>query len=109
MAGINHIFLEVYCLCNTDENRRKVRPEYCPGKEKEEPIPGYQCLFHDCPFLDFTSCENTACFINEHSEMDYGIIFDSELEQEKLGLLKQIVKRKIDEADDEFSASAQEP
>ena len=102
MAELNHIFLEVYCLCNTEENRGKDRPEYCPGRDEEAPVPGYLCLCNGCPFWDFTSCENTACFINEHSEMDYGILFDSELEAGKQTVLKEIVKRKIDEAYEEF-------
>lgn len=73
---INHILLEVYCLKNTDFNVKKPLPEYCANAD----CPSYECLRRKCPFLDFTSCENTLCYINQKAEMEKGIIFGGDME-----------------------------
>ena len=73
---INHILLEVFCLKNTDYNVEKALPEYC----SEPDCPSYDCLRRKCPFLDFTSCENTLCYINEKSEMEEGVLFGGDME-----------------------------
>ena len=73
---ISHILLEVVCLKNTDYNTEKALPEYC----SEPDCPSYDCLRMKCPFVDFTSCENTLCYINEKSEMEEGILFGGDME-----------------------------
>ena len=81
--GFNHVLLEVFCLKNIDANVCKPRPEFCTAAEDPEYPgdwePGYGCLFHKCPFVDFTSCENTLCYINEKSEMEHGILFGGDM------------------------------
>lgn len=88
---LNHVLLEIFCLKDTDRNQDKDLPEFCP----EVCVPGYHCLQHRCPFLDFTSCENTLCYINEKSEMEAGFLFGgdmkiSENSSEELNLWKSI-------------------
>lgn len=73
---LNHILLEVFCLKETDQNADKPLPEYCTAKD----CPSYECLLRKCPFLDFTSCENSLCYINEKSEMEAGILFGGDME-----------------------------
>lgn len=75
---LNHILLEVFCLKDADENASKPLPEYCAAHN----APSYACLRRKCPYLDFTSCENTLCYINERSEMETGISFGGDMECE---------------------------
>ena len=88
---LNHVLLEIFCLKDTDYNQDKDLPEFCP----EVRAPGYHCLQYRCPFLDFTSCENTLCYINHKAEMDVGILFGGDMESsennaEELKLWKDI-------------------
>ncbi len=73
---IKHILLEVFCLKNTDHNAEKALPEYC----SEPGCLSFDCLRRKCPFVDFTGCENTLCYINEKSEMEEGILFGGDME-----------------------------
>ncbi|MBE6949075.1 MAG: hypothetical protein E7456_04440 [Ruminococcaceae bacterium] len=75
---INHILLEVFCLKNADFNVNKPLPKYCANAD----CPSYECIRRKCPFLDFTSCENTLCYINEKSEMEEGILFGGDMESD---------------------------
>ena len=75
---INHILLEVFCMKNTDFNVDKPLPEYCV----EQDCPSYECLRRKCPFLDFTSCENALCYVNEKAEVEEGILFGGDMETE---------------------------
>ena len=88
---LNHVLLEIFCLKETYDNHSKPLPPFCPAAD----TPGYHCLYHRCPFLDFTSCENTLCYINENAEMEEGILFGGEMESaghepEELELWKHI-------------------
>lgn len=73
---MNHIFLEVFCMKDADCNTNKPLPEFCT----ERGNPSYECLRSNCPFFDFTSCENTLCYINEKAEMETGILFGGDME-----------------------------
>jgi hypothetical protein len=70
--------LEVFCLKAAEENEGKPLPEYCNAPK----VPSYECLRRKCPYLDFTSCENTLCYINERSEIETGILFGGDMECE---------------------------
>ena len=61
---------------DTDYNSEKPLPEFCV----EQDSPSYECLRRNCPFLDFTSCENTLCYINEKAEMEEGVLFGGDME-----------------------------
>lgn len=82
----NHILLEVYCLKGIEANSSKPLPEFCTSPEYPEypndHEPNYGCLENQCPFVAFTSCENTLCYINEKSEMESGILFSSDIGSE---------------------------
>ena len=73
---INHVLLEIFCMKDTDYNADKSLPEYCIAPDS----PSYECLFRKCPYLDFTSCENALCYINDKSEMEAGILFGGDME-----------------------------
>lgn len=73
---LNHILLELYCLKDIDENVNADRPQYCKSTDNN---PAYTCLCNDCPYLAYTTCENTLCYINEASEMEDGILFGGEM------------------------------
>lgn len=73
---INHILLELYCLRGNDSNPDTIRPSCCPSAAG---VPTYACLINECPNLDYTTCENTLCYINETSEMEAGISLGGEM------------------------------
>lgn len=73
---INRILLELYCLKDADSNSELDRPQYCQSAINK---PSYFCLLKNCPFLDYTTCENTLCYINEESEMEEGISLGGEM------------------------------
>ena len=75
---INHVLLEIWCNKNLDWNSNDTKPfpEFCKNRGE---YASYDCLFHKCPFVDFTSCENTLCYINENSEMEQGILFGGDM------------------------------
>ena len=73
---LNHILLELYCLQDIDTNANADRPQYCQSADN---CPSYACLMNGCPYLDFTTCENTLCYINEASEMEEGISLGAEM------------------------------
>lgn len=88
---INHVLLEIFCMKDADYNTDKPLPEYCTAQN----APSYECLFRNCPYLAFTSCENTLCYINEKAEMEEGILFGGDMETDgdntqNLELWKQI-------------------
>lgn len=85
---LNHVLLELFCLKETDENVNKNRPSYCNSADNN---PSYACLKYDCPYLAFTSCENTLCYINELSEMEDGILFGGEMVKD--GNIDVLLKR----------------
>lgn len=104
MGGLNHILLEAFCLKDSDEHAHKERPDYCPGApclSDSELDPGYACFLNGCPFLDFTSCENTICFSDQRSEMGYGILFSPEMTEAQQQTFEEIATRKINEAYEE--------
>lgn len=63
--------------------------------------PNYLCLKNNCKFLDYTTCENTFCYINEKSEMEEGISFGGEMIKnnvnEDVDNWKKISLKKIEE------------
>lgn len=73
---LNHILLELYCLKESDENVNADRPQYCISTDS---TPSYACLKNNCPYLAYTTCENTLCYINGLSEMEDGILFGGEM------------------------------
>jgi hypothetical protein len=104
-----HVLLEIFCLKNTDQNQDKDLPEFCP----EVCVPGYHCLQHQCPFLAFTSCENTLCYINEKAEMEAGVLFGGDMESEgdntqNLNLWKSISVDAINVAYEEYMRQKQD-
>ena len=108
--GINHILLEVFCLKNIDSNVSKPRPEFCTAEEDPEYPgdlePGYGCLANKCPFIDFTTCEHTLCYINEKSEMEYGILFGGDMggvdDTARIERWKNMSVEAVDQTYDEF-------
>lgn len=97
----NHILLEVFCTKEYDENLHKETPDFCKSKNY---VPQYDCLFHHCPFVTFTSHENTLCYINDKTEAEEIISLGEEMipadsKYEKAKLLWQKVSiGKINEA-----------
>ena len=87
---MNHILLELYCL--------KEDGEVCCSNIKG---PNYLCLKNNCKFLDYTTCENTFCYINVKSEMEEGISFGGEMIKnnghEDVDNWKKISLKKIEE------------
>jgi hypothetical protein len=103
MDCINHVLLEVYCW--KDEHPEAPYPPFCPTKGK---YAAYPCLFHKCPYVDFTSCEDTLCYIGREADEVYGISFGGDMEEgpSAVGVdtWEQIAVAKIDEAYEEFMA-----
>ena len=84
---VNHVLLEVFCLKNIDEHSNKPLPDFCkcPG------APKYECLFYNCPYMSFTSCENSLCYINEKSEPEEIVSLSEEsVNSENLDLWKNL-------------------
>ena len=99
--SINHVLLEVYCTKNWDYkgNNEKPFPAFCRNQGE---YASYDCLFNRCPFVDFTSCEHTLCYINEKSEMEYGILFDYEQYPDDVERWKQMSVEAVDRTYEEF-------
>ena len=100
---MNHILLECYCLKETERYAGEKSPAFCAGKKE----PTYDCLKHRCKYLDFTSCENTLCYIDDAAEMAYGIIFGGEMtshgeENGDIARWRNTAIEKIDEAYDVY-------
>ena len=100
---LNHVLHEVFCLKNTDENVDAPCPEFCQNKGE---YASYHCLFHECPYAAFTSCENTLCYIGHDSSMEEGILFGGDMEagNSNIGIdqWREIAIAKINEAYEEF-------
>ncbi len=103
MECINHVLLEVFC-------RKELYPEepfpsFCPTKGK---YAAYPCLFNKCPYVAFTSCEDTLCYIGRASDEVYGISFGGDMEENTsaagVEAWEKISIAKIDEAYEEFMA-----
>ena len=81
--GINHVLLELWCLKKIDEHAHKPYPPFCTGAADpnypDDREPNFNCLRCKCPFVDFTTCEDTFCYINEKSEMEHGILFGGDM------------------------------
>ena len=95
MNRMNFVFLETYCLKNFSENQSKALPDFCSG----ECVPGYSCLIHQCPYLDFTSAENAFAYIGKDSSSKEEILLSSDAD---LSLWERICRRKINEAWEEY-------
>ena len=100
---LNHVLLEVICLKHTDRYAGEPLPANCPTAGQ---YAGYHCLCSRCRYLDFTSCENTLCYIGPESDMEHGILYGGDMEDgdPAVGLeqWRQIAIAKIDEAYDQF-------
>ncbi|URZ05407.1 hypothetical protein [Clostridium felsineum] len=100
---MKHVLLEMYCKCNTE----KEKPNYCD-------VIGHNCIHHNCKYLSTTCCPNEIAFAGSTGvveSFDDCIGFGGEMEPETLdsseyGVLlskwKEICKKKIDEAYDEY-------
>ncbi len=92
---MNHILLELYCLKKNNE-------VCCLNFGK----PNYLCLKNNCKCLDYTTCENTLCYINEKSEMEEGISFGGEMIKNNNGKdidnWKKISLKKINEGYEDY-------
>ena len=58
--------------------------------------------------MDFTTCEDTFCYINEKSEMEYGILFDSETYPDEVERWKQMSIEAVDRTYDELMKDVKE-
>ena len=105
MTEINHILLELFCMWEYTAKTNDKKPDFCYGN-----TPRYACLFNKCPYLSFTSCEDTLCYTNSFSETESdtivslgGEMLPDSCNEEDLKLLwKKISKRKIEEAYQEY-------
>ena len=102
---INHILLEVFCLKSLDENTNEPCPPFCPTGGK---YATFQCLSHKCRFVDFTSCEDTLCYIGGESDELFGFSYGGEMEEGNIDIgveeWKEISIGKIKEAYAQFMA-----
>ena len=110
--GINHVLLELWCLKKIDEHAHKPYPAFCTGTAApdypDDREPNFNCLRCKCPFVDFTTCEDTFCYINEKSEMEHGILFDYESYPDKVGRWKQMSVEAVDRTYDELMKDVKE-
>lgn len=96
MNSMNFVLLETYCLKHFAENKSKEFPDFCSG----DCIPGYSCMIHNCPYLDFTSAENAFTYIGKDSSSKQEILLSSD---DDLTLWERICRKKIDEAWEEYT------
>lgn len=96
---INHILLEVYCLKGIDKYTNEPYPPFCPTNGK---CATFQCLLEKCRFVDFTSCEDTLCYIGGESDEVFGISYGGDMEEgsSDIGVdeWKEIAVSKVKEA-----------
>jgi hypothetical protein len=102
---MKHVLLEMYCKCNSENEKEK--PEYCIGI-------GHNCIQHNCKYWGCTYCPNEIAFAGSTGvveSFDDCIGFGGEMEPEiydsnEMNVLlkewKAICKEKIDEAYDEY-------
>lgn len=97
--------LETYC--GVDPKKDKI-PKFCISKAKKT---GYHCYENECKFKSFTKVTNQISYLNENGESIYDIgfggdmypdDFDENKTKELLEVWKEICKRKIDEAFEEY-------
>lgn len=75
---INHILLEVFCRKEFEEFSTEPYPVFCHTKGQ---CPTIDCLFRKCKYIDFTSCEDTLCYIGGESHEVYGISYGGDMEE----------------------------
>ena len=101
-----HVLLEIYCtLCLSDDS---VEKELTCRTNKH--TPSFECLSTQCPYVTFTSCENSFCYIGKQSQVEAMISFGGEMQKgndarnlhSSIELWKEIATKKIDEAYDEY-------
>ena len=100
---LNHVLLEVFCLKNTDAFAAEPLPADCPTEGAHAT---YHCLRSRCSYLDFTSCEDTLCYIGPESDMEHGILYGGDMEDGNPDVgaaqWREIAIAKINEAYDAF-------
>ena len=100
---LNHVLLEVFCLKDTDRFAQEPIPADCPSGGA---YASYRCLRKKCKYLDFTSCEDTLCYIGPESDMQHGILFGGNMEDgdPAVGVdqWREIAITKINEAYEQF-------
>lgn len=102
---VNHILLEVFCTKDDDKSL-----EFCDSKKC---IPNYECLLKKCPFLSFTSHENSLCYTDENSEVVNIITLGGEMltpashNADVKTLWKEICSTKINEAYQDYMRAVQ--
>jgi hypothetical protein len=104
---MKHVLLEMYCNCGTN---KKEKPTYCSGI-------GHICIQNSCKYLGCTYCPNEIAFASSNGvveSFDDCIGFGGEMEPETNDLntrdvllekWKDICKKKIDEAYEEYMES----
>ena len=100
---LNHVLLEVVCLKNTDQHANEPLPAGCKTRGA---YANYDCLCTRCKYLDFTSCEDTLCYIGSQSDMEHGILYGGDMEEGNPNVgaaqWREIAIAKINEAYDAF-------
>ena len=91
---INWLFIEVYC--------RRKEDGACPSFCEKTGKPSYACLSNQCPYLDFTSCENALAYIGKDSCAKEPILLG---DGEDLALWERICQKKLNEAWEEYLAN----
>lgn len=74
-----------------------------------EGIPTYECLTSACPYVSFTKCENSICYVGENSAAEELISFGGDMETTdgcdnaaRIDLWRSISIKKVNEAYTEF-------
>ena len=111
---MSHVLLEAFCTFDWGDETKEDRSSVCVSKSG---YPSYQCFWHKCPHLAFTSCENAICYVGEDSMAEEIIMFGGEMEHDynctdgiqekelslsKLKLWESIAKKKVNEAYDDY-------
>ena len=97
------VLLEVYCRKEKLNNHLE-----CTDCRCLERSPGYDCLYKHCPYVAFTSCENSLCYVNDKSIAQEIISFGGEMASHPLSvaegitLWRDISIKKINEAYNEY-------
>ena len=63
ISTYSHIPLEVYCSKGLHEESGQASGFY----NADDPVPSHECFTNNCPYVSFTSCENTSCYIGRQS------------------------------------------
>lgn len=99
----NCILLEVYCTNRNLNTQSGTSKCYCSDQ-----VPGYGCLHMHCPYISFTSCENSLCYVNDKSVAQEIVSLGGEMVSypssttEEISMWRDIAIKKINEAYNEY-------